>query len=81
MVSVAMCKQCGKINNINYKYCPWCGALQNDYHNDTHIETVFSILEEKQNDIQLQEISEMEKQLDELDRELSIIEVGLGIHK
>lgn len=81
MISVVVCKDCGRTIDNNFIYCPWCGTLQIDYHDDKYIDTVFSILEEKQNDLQVKQISEMEKQLDELDKELSILQLSSEMHK
>jgi hypothetical protein len=76
-----VCGGCGKVINSNFYYCPWCGysRLKND--TQASIELEYKRYKSLKNENQRQAIAKMEQQLDELERELSVLVLSTEMAK
>lgn len=74
MFSVSVCRNCGKTIESKFLYCPWCGiSMAAEEREDDIIENVFSMLSDAQQEVRRRHIMDMERQLDELENELSTL--------
>ena len=81
MKPVTVCRGCGRTIDNNFIYCPWCGYSRVASDDSASLEAVFNQLEQLQNDSRNRQISEMEKQLDDLVHELDTIVLSAEMHK
>ena len=81
MKAVTVCRGCGRTIDNDFIYCPWCGYSRVASDDSASLEAVFNQLEQLQNDSRNRQISEMEKQLDDLVHELDAIVLSAELHK
>ncbi|MFC2281070.1 MAG: hypothetical protein ACFNLN_05785 [Treponema socranskii subsp. buccale] len=81
MKPVTVCRGCGRTIDNDFIYCPWCGYSRVASDDSASLEAVFNQLEQLQNDSRNRQISEMEKQLDDLVHELDTIVLSAELHK
>ena len=81
MKPVTVCRGCGCMIDNDFIYCPWCGYSRVASDDSASLEAVFNQLEQLQNDSRNRQISEMEKQLDDLVHELDAIVLSAELHK
>ena len=81
MKPVTVCRGCGRTIDNDFIYCPWCGYSRVASDDSASLEAVFNQLEQLQNDSRNRQISEMEKQLDDLVHELDTIVLSVELHK
>lgn len=81
MKPVTVCRGCGRTIDNDFIYCPWCGYSRVASDDSASLEAVFNQLEQLQNDSRTRQISEMEKQLDDLVHELDAIVLSAELHK
>ena len=81
MKPVTVCRGCGRTIDNDFIYCPWCGYSRVASDDSASLEAVFNQLEQLQNDSRNRQISEMEKQLDDLVHELDTIVLSAEMHK
>ena len=81
MKLVTVCRGCGRTIDNDFIYCPWCGYSRVASDDSASLEAVFNQLEQLQNDSRNRQISEMEKQLDDLVHELDAIVLSAELHK
>ena len=81
MKAVTVCRGCGRTIDNDFIYCPWCGYSRVASDDSASLEAVFNQLEQLQNDSRNRQISEMEKQLDDLVHELDAIVLSTELHK
>ena len=81
MKPITVCRGCGRTIDNDFIYCPWCGYSRVASDDSASLEAVFNQLEQLQNDSRNRQISEMEKQLDDLVHELDTIVLSAELHK
>ena len=81
MKPVTVCRGCGRTIDNDFIYCPWCGYSRVASDDSASLEAVFNQLDQLQNDSRNRQISEMEKQLDDLVHELDTIVLSAELHK
>ena len=80
MKSVCVCGGCGRTIDNEFLYCPWCG--QEKMHNKQDaLDAVFKQLEEKQAEDRARRLRKLEKELDELEQDLSILALSAEMAK
>lgn len=75
MEEVGFCSQCRRIVNLQYKFCPWCGAQQKLPEIDLH-ETLNQSCRKMD---QMMQRKQRNSKLDQIERELSFIEEDLQL--
>ena len=80
MYSLSVCKGCGRTIKKGFLYCPWCGysRVSND---DESLDVLFNKFEQIQKDNRRKQIMEMERDLEALEKELSILVLSTEMHK
>lgn len=81
MSNIAVCKGCGRTIDGKFVYCPWCGISRVCYDDDESLNSLFDKIEESHKNTRKQHIFEMEKQLDMLEEELSVLVLSAEMHK
>ncbi len=82
MKSVCVCKECGRTIEREFIYCPWCGMSRiGATDNQEVLDSVFSRLEEKQADDREKRLRKLESQLNELEKDLSVLVLSAEMHK
>lgn len=80
MNTVAVCKGCGRTIDGTFSFCPWCGQAK-VASEEKSIEVLFNRYNEKQKEARRQKLYEMEKELEVLENELSILVLSTEMHK
>ncbi len=62
-------------------YCPWCGFSRVSVDDEETLNSMFDRFEENQKNTRMKHIYEMEHELDELEKELSVLVLSAEMHK
>ena len=77
-----ICKDCGRTVNENYIFCPWCGKSKADrIANMSEKELLIETIKKKRYEEQTIKIMELNKKLEDLERDLSILVLSAEMHK
>ena len=79
--NIAVCKGCGGTIEGKFLYCPWCGFSRVSADDEETLSSMFDRFEENQKNTRKQHIYEMEWELDELEKELSVLVLSTEMHK
>ena len=80
MYNISVCKGCGRTLNKDYLYCPWFGIsrVSNDKES---LEMMLNHYEENRKDVRRKQLYEMERELEDLEQELSVLVLSAEMHK
>jgi hypothetical protein len=81
MKSVIVCRGCGRTIESDFIYCPWCGYTRVFSDDEESLDSVFMRLEKMQNDSRNRQLTDMKKQLDDLEAELNTLVLSAEMHK
>ncbi len=81
MEKVCVCSGCGRTIESDFIYCPWCGNSRLKKNDEDVLEAMFKNLEMKQNQFRLNRIEKMEKELNDLENDLSILALSAEMAK
>ena len=81
MEKVCVCSGCGRTIESDFIYCPWCGNSRLNKNDEDVLEAMFKNLEMKQNQFRLNRIEKMEKELNDLENDLSILALSAEMAK
>lgn len=81
MKNICVCGGCGRTIETEFIYCPWCGQSKMQNNDKTALESVFKSLELKQAEERARRLAELEKELDELEQDLSILALSAEMAK
>lgn len=70
---MCICDGCGKLINREFYYCPWCGYSRVEQSKEDCEKLRYAQFKAKKQEVQSQKIGEMEDQLDDLEKELSVL--------
>ncbi|MBE6361766.1 MAG: hypothetical protein IJZ27_01450 [Treponema sp.] len=77
-----ICKDCGRTVNESYIFCPWCGKSKADrISNMSEKELLIETIKKKRYEEQTIKIMELNKKLEDLERDLSILVLSAEMHK
>lgn len=82
MTAICVCGGCGRTVEKNYVFCPWCGHSR--VCDDDAKEAADSVQEikiEDQVEKRLARLDEMEKKLNDLEKELNILILSAEMHR
>lgn len=80
MNPMSVCKGCGRAIEQKFLYCPWCGFSRVSVEEDS-LDVLFNRFTERQKTNRRKQLYEMEKQLEDLERELSVLVLSAEMHK
>ena len=81
MKNICVCGGCGRTIETEFIYCPWCGQSKIQNNDKAALESVFKSLELKQAEERIRRLAELEKELDELEQDLSILALSAEMAK
>lgn len=81
MYNISVCGGCGRTIDSKFIYCPWCGFSKIENGKDVSLEDMFLKYEETRKAMRRKQLYEMEKELDELENELSVLVLSAEMHK
>lgn len=81
MEKVCVCSGCGRTIESDFIYCPWCGNSRLKKNDEDVLEAMFKNLEMKQNQFRLNRIEKLEKELNDLENDLSILALSAEMAK
>lgn len=81
MERVCVCSGCGRTIESDFIYCPWCGNSRLKKNDEDVLEAMFKNLEMKQNQFRLNRIEKLEKELNDLENDLSILALSAEMAK
>lgn len=70
MAKMCFCDSCGRSIDSSFLFCPWCGKSTIEKGS---MEILAENIEENNRRKKIEKIEDMERQLDELERELSVL--------
>lgn len=70
---MCICAGCGKLIENKYYYCPWCGYSRVAQEKEDSMELRFNQLKARQIEERQNKIAELTEQLDDLEKELSML--------
>ena len=63
-------------------YCPWCGVSRvSDADDKESLEMMLNHYEEDRKDVRRKQLYEMERELEDLEQELSVLVLSAEMHK
>ena len=80
MYNISVCKGCGRTLNKDYLYCPW-GGYSRVSHDEESLDVLLNQFEENRKDVRRRHLHEMERELDNLEEELSVLVLSAEMHK
>ena len=80
MYNICVCKGCGRTLEKKFLYCPWCGASRVS-DDEESLDMLFNQYEEKRKEERRRQLYEMERELDNLEEELSVYVLSAQMHK
>ncbi|MBP5602489.1 MAG: hypothetical protein J6X78_07150 [Treponema sp.] len=80
MYDICVCKGCGRTLDKKFLYCPWCGYSRVS-HDEESLDVLFNQFEENRKDVRRKQLHEMERQLEDLEQELSVLVLSAEMHK
>ena len=78
---MSICGGCGKLIDSRFYYCPWCGFSRIQQDEEESLELRLKQYKEQQLENQFNHIEKMEEQLDNLEKELSVLVLSAEMHK
>ena len=81
MKNICVCGGCGRTIETEFIYCPWCGQSKMQNNDKAALESVFKSLELKQAEERTRRLAELEKELDALEQDLSILALSAEMAK
>jgi len=76
-----ICCGCGKLINSSYYFCPWCGFSRVDQNTEKSAHLRYEQHHEQIIRKRHSQLKEMEKQLVDLEQELSVLVLSAEMHK
>ena len=80
MYNICVCKGCGRTLEKKFLYCPWCGTSRVS-HDEESLDMLFTQYEENRTEVRRKQLYEMERELDDLEEELSVYVLSAQMHK
>ena len=81
MVKTDICIGCGKLIDKNYFYCPWCGVSRTNHENESSMELRYKQYKKRQMEERRLQLEKMSEELDNLEKELSVLVLSAEMHK
>ena len=80
MYDICVCKGCGRTLEKRFVYCPWCGVSRMGEKGES-LDVLLNHYEENRREIRRKQLYEMEKELNDLEEELSVLVLSSQMHK
>lgn len=77
----AVCGGCGKLISSSFYYCPWCGYSRIKQENEDSQNLRYQQFKRKLAEARRNQVEKMEEQLDDLEKELSVLVLSAEMHK
>lgn len=81
MTRVDVCSGCGKLIDGSFFYCPWCGKSRFSQKNESCAEMHFNFEQKKMEMAELSKLEKMNEELDNLEKELSVLVLSAEMSK
>lgn len=78
---MCICGNCGRTIQSQFYYCPWCGESRMKQQTEASDERLYRKIEEVRDRKRYDQLEKMEEQLDNLERELSVLVLSAEMHK
>ena len=76
-----ICGGCGKLINVNYCYCPWCGYSKVAEESKESLNLRYEEYRQNSYNRRINQIEKMEEQLNQLEKELEVLVLSAEMHK
>ena len=81
MYSISVCQGCGRTIQKDFLYCPWCGFSKVSESKEDSLDVLFNKFAQLKKDSRRKQLCDMEKKLDDMERELSVLVLSAEMHK
>ncbi len=78
---MTICSGCGKLIESTFYYCPWCGFSRVEQEKNDSEELRYAQFKQKQAENRNSRIEKMEEELDQLEKELSVLVLSAQMAK
>lgn len=78
---MVICKDCGRTIESKFYFCPWCGKSRTTREDDESFELLYKKYIEVQKNSQRNRLEHMEAQLNELEKDLSVLVLSAEMAK
>lgn len=78
---MCICGNCGRTIQSQFFYCPWCGESRMKQQSEVTDELLNKKINEIRDRKRYDQLEKMEEQLDNLERELSVLVLSAEMHK
>ena len=76
-----ICKDCGKLIDSTFLYCPWCGYSRIRRNEKTSANLRYLEFLRQQEENRKRQLRQMENQLNDLEKELSVLVLSAEMHR
>ncbi len=80
MYDICVCKRCGRTLEKRFVYCPWCGCSRVADSEDS-LDVLLNHYEENRREVRRRQLHKMERELEDLEEELSVLVLSAEMHK
>lgn len=81
MYSISVCQGCGRTIQKDFLYCPWCGFSKMSESKTDSLDVLFNKFAQMKKDSRRKHLCDMEKKLDDMEKELSVLVLSAEMHK
>lgn len=78
---MCICANCGRTVQSQFFYCPWCGESRMKQQSEATDELLNRRINEIRDRKRYNQLEKMEEQLDNLEKELSVLVLSAEMHK
>ena len=80
MYDICVCKGCGRTLEKKFVYCPYCGVSRVS-DDEESLDILMNQYEENRKDVRRRQLYKMERELEDLEEELSVLVLSAEMHK
>ncbi len=81
MYSISVCQGCGRTIQKDFLYCPWCGFSRVSENKGDSLDDLLNKFAQCKKDSKRQHLCDLERQLDDMEKELSVLVLSAEMHK
>ncbi|MCR4733905.1 MAG: zinc ribbon domain-containing protein [Treponema sp.] len=81
MNAISVCQGCGRTIQKDFLYCPWCGFSRVTEDKNNSLDILFDKFVQLKKESRRQHLYDMEQKLDDMEKELSVLELSAEMHK
>lgn len=81
MTNMSICGCCGRTTDKNFPFCPWCGKSKMSQADESSLNALKQNNMDKKHEEQINQMDEIGRRIDALEKELSILVLSAEMAK